>query len=851
MFQKNRKASLKAVLLTLLVCFVITNIFNPFGSVTNEVSAATTPDYSDHPKRIVGYFQEWGDQEMFKNYTVHDIPWGSITHINYAFAKVNDNYLIDFCDKTAAIEKVYPGQDETLPYKGHFNLLTVYKKKYPDVKTLISIGGWAESFGFFQMAATAAGREKFANSCIDFMRTYNFDGLDIDWEYPSATETSGNPRDWCVSDKMRTTVYGNYLELMKLLRQKVDAAASQDGKQYLLTAAVSASSWVLGGMGLGEYCQYLDFVNLMTYDLHGSWNRYVAHLAALWPDSRDPETVGFPMPVLNVDWAFRYFRGALPPEKINIGIPYYSRGWKDVSKGSLPGGLYGSSPDQYTVTYPNRVGGGTVSETTAYGPDGIDGIWNDPAPDAPAGCNPIWHIKTLEKTPGYQRFFDDVSKVPYLWNEQKKIFLTYDDEESLKHKIQYIIDKNAGGMMMWELSGDFKQNPDGTFDRGSYMTDMAYNMFKNAKYPTPTPQVIPPLADYKVTFTAKYDHPNLNYSMKIANNTGETWNPGTTIEFDIPKSCVLITNWSNVTLQKITDTGDFNHVSLKTNEWGGAIKSGGSITIDGEAQLCMTGGPQRVLINGKGSKAEWASIPTPSPTPTVPPTYKISGYLAPDVSAQADVKSGFTVSASGSSVQAVSNTNGYFELSVPVGTTINKLTITKPGYLKREISSTFNTSVQLGSSAAPLAMWAGDVLVDDAINMSDIVSLVGHFNTAKGQPEFDTACDFDKDDAINMSDIVILINHFNTTSAAYPAVTFNTPPPTPTPTNTPVPTNTPSPSPTPTPEGGYYEWSPDNVQYNVGDMVRYQGSTYKCLMTHSSNIAWTPSAVPTLWQKVN
>lgn len=111
-------------------------------------------------------------------------------------------------------------------------------------------------------------------------------------------------------------------------------------------------------MKLGEANQYLDWANLMTYDFHGAWNGYVGPHSALYPDSRDTETAALGTPVLNTDWAVRYYLGTLPPEKIVIGVPYYSRGWKNVNGGINNTGLYGTAPT-------------TGGEPTAYTESGM------------------------------------------------------------------------------------------------------------------------------------------------------------------------------------------------------------------------------------------------------------------------------------------------------------------------------------------------------------------------------------------------------------------------------------------------------------------------------------------------
>jgi chitinase len=312
---------------------------------------AAPPPAPDHPRKIVAYFPEWGNRADKGFYTVDKIPWSKITHINYAFAQVSPQNTIELMDRTAAIEKDYPGQLTTLPFKGHFNQLIKYKQLYPDVRTLISVGGWAGSGGFYNMANSEAGREMFANSVISFLRTYQFNGVDIDWEYPSGTAQSGNPNDFGVAEPLRGVNYNNYVLLMKKLREKLDQAGAQDNQKYDLTVAATASSWILGGMKLGEANQYLDWANLMTYDFHGAWNGYVGPHSALYPDSRDTETAALGTPVLNTDWAVRYYLGTLPPEKSSLGsLIIHVAGRMQTAVSTIPASMVRPQPQAAVQT---------------------------------------------------------------------------------------------------------------------------------------------------------------------------------------------------------------------------------------------------------------------------------------------------------------------------------------------------------------------------------------------------------------------------------------------------------------------------------------------------------------------
>ena len=192
------------------------------------------------------------------------------------------------------------------------------------------------------------GINTFADSVVAFVRQYGFNGADIDYEFATSMNYAGNPVDFGFSNARRPTLMRGYVTLMKTLREKLDAASAADGRYYMLTAAVSASGWILRGAESYQVTQYLDYANVMTYDMHGTWNQYVGPNAALYDDGRDAELAFwnvygvYGMGYLNTDWAYHYFRGAMQSGRINIGLPFYTRGWQGVSGGTS--GLWGTAP---------------------------------------------------------------------------------------------------------------------------------------------------------------------------------------------------------------------------------------------------------------------------------------------------------------------------------------------------------------------------------------------------------------------------------------------------------------------------------------------------------------------------
>lgn len=567
--------------------------------VTSEASSQN----KDLKRKIVGYFPEWAYKSEAQAYfDVADLQWDSLTHIQYSFAMIDpQTNKIKFGDEHAAIKEDFSNHelthkgkkvelDPTLPYKGHFNILQTMKKQYPDVDLLISVGGWAGSRGFYTMLDTDAGINTFADSCVDFIRTYGFDGVDIDFEYPSSTSQSGNPDDFDLSEPRRAKLNERYNLLMKTLREKLDAASKTDGKDYLLTAAVTASSWVLGGVSSNEYAKNLDFLSVMSYDFHGGWNEFVENLANIYPDPADKETSAMLMPVLNMDWAYRYYRGVLPSEKILMGIPYYTRGWENVQGGT--NGLHGTSKTPASGKY--NIWGDDLNG---------DGVLE------PAGANPLWHgLNLMDQDANVKEYWDDVGKVPHLWNDKDKTFLSFENEKSIDERVKYIEDKNLGGALIWVMNGDYGLNPnyvegstkinEGKYTFGDTLTKRLKAGLDKMGDCKETNDEIPNLEpiNVDVKLGGVYDHPNYTYTLDITNHTGEKIEGGWTVSFDLPKSAVYNSSWGGTaTTEDINDT--FTRVTITGGAWQG-IDPGAKISVQGMIGLCFSG-VRNITFNGK------------------------------------------------------------------------------------------------------------------------------------------------------------------------------------------------------------------------------------------------------------
>ncbi len=557
----------------------------PYCTVYDEAGREKLPNGLE--QRVIGYFTNWRTgKNGAPQYLASDIPWKKISHINYAFAHIDGAGTVSVnanAAGNASTDMTWPGNaaaamDPAYSYTGHFNLLNKFKKQNPGVKTLVSVGGWAEtggyfdasgarvaSGGFYTMTETAAARERFADSAVAFIRQYGFDGVDIDYEYATSNSKAGNPDDFSFSDARRASLWKNYDALMKTLREKLDAASAADGKYYLLTVAAPASGWLLRGQEVHQVVKYLDYLNMMSYDLHGAWNEYVGGNAPLYDNGADPElkaggvytaykNIGY----LNSDWAYHYYRGSMPAGRINLGVPFYTRGWTGVTGGV--DGLGGNAPLPDQTKCPAGTGASIGSTTKCgNGAVGVDNLWHDldgNGNQIPSGVNPIWHALNLQKgvvgdyaasygitaktvTGTYVHRFDETSKTEWWWNATTKTFLSGDADQAIAAKADYVASQGLGGVMIWELAGDYGYNQSkGQYEIGSTLVDKIYQRLSaSTPYGARKANVVMPTQaiDLQVSFSdfalGDSNYP-INPKVTFTNNSSAAIPAGSTVTFD-------------------------------------------------------------------------------------------------------------------------------------------------------------------------------------------------------------------------------------------------------------------------------------------------------------------------------
>ncbi|MFE5795834.1 glycoside hydrolase family 18 protein [Streptomyces sp. NPDC056503] len=406
------------------------------------------PPAAQHALKRVGYFTQWGIYG--RNFQVKDLDTSGsaakLSHINYAFGIVDkagkcvigpvpgSDPWADYVHPVDAATSV-DGTADTAeqPLAGNFNQLRELKAKHPNLKVMISLGGWSGSAYFSDAVRTPASRKALVSSCIDLYVKGNlpqdgarggagaaaglFDGIDLDWEWPGS---EGNP-----GNVIRPEDKVNFTALVREFRDQLDAYGRSlpKRKHYELSAYVpTAPAKIDAGFEVSKIMRDFDFVNLQGYDFHVSGEQTTAQQSALFAKN---------------DWSVEgtvrsWLRRGAPAHKLVVGMPFYGQGWTGVT------------------------GGGDGLGQPAAGPA--------PATWAP-GSEDYKNLRKLAESGTYT--LHRGHRNGHAWLFDGTTLWTYDDPTVLRAKSAWVRTHGLAGAMVWSLDGDTADGElIGAIDRG-------------------------------------------------------------------------------------------------------------------------------------------------------------------------------------------------------------------------------------------------------------------------------------------------------------------------------------------------------------------------------------------------
>jgi len=394
-------------------------------------------------KILGGYFEEWSI--YYAGYNIANLQQNGVadklTHLLYAFANVTTSPApaCAIADTWADYQSPYlpsvSGVAYGGPMFGNFAAIQQLKQLHPKLKVLMSIGGASDTntAAFVTAASTAEGRASLAASCIDMFVNGNvapgisapglFDGFNIDWEFPTATDTQ------------------NFTALLQEFRTQLDALSRTTHKSYVMSFDGPAGSQNYVNIDLRHAAQQVDFITIDGYNYAGSWDTQTNHASPLFDDKQDP---AFGQDLDINDTVDAYLKAGVPPHKYTMGLPLYGAGWTGVPKTNH--GLYQNSTGPSPVPLADGTGLCTdLSGNTA----GCDTLLTP-------GLATYGTLAALADN-GYSNSFDARRVAVSLYDPATGTFYSYDNPTTAFLKMLYIdlkVPGGLGGAYVWAVKDD-------------------------------------------------------------------------------------------------------------------------------------------------------------------------------------------------------------------------------------------------------------------------------------------------------------------------------------------------------------------------------------------------------------
>ncbi|CAH2056352.1 unnamed protein product, partial [Iphiclides podalirius] len=366
-----------------------------------------------HGKVVMCYLASWSTYRTGGGkFDLTDMDPSLCTHIIYMFAGLDEN-LMTIKSVDSALEKGYSNAG----YKSLVGL----KKNYPHLKAILAVGGWNEgTTKYSKMAANPTYRAKFITSVVEFLRLHQLDGLDMHWKYPVIRDDQPQDRP-------------NFVSLIKELKEAFMPHS------LILMAALGATKYTLDqAYDLPQLNQYLDYINILSYDYHGTWEGVIGVNAPLYGVNDDD--------VVNVDYGLKYLLShEVTAGKVVLGLAFFGHGYilTDPATPEIEFGVTRITTETFQGPY-----------TKEAGLMGYNEICKELS-DEPAKWSRHWHEKTA---------------TPYLRKGERVI--TYDNARSIALKVKKAVEYNLGGVVAWSVdTDDFK----GSCDKETDYVSVSYS----------------------------------------------------------------------------------------------------------------------------------------------------------------------------------------------------------------------------------------------------------------------------------------------------------------------------------------------------------------------------------------
>jgi GH18 family chitinase len=654
-------------------------------------------------KEIVGYYPNWQWYDRAQLVNPATIDYSRYTIINYAFFSPQTDGSINSTDAWAD-ENLLLGQPDWQNGGYLPNTSIVDLAHNSGVEVLPSIGGWTLSDNFPAIAASATTRTAFANACVNLITQYNFDGIDLDWEYPGYAPHNGTP-----ADKQ------NFTLLLQDLRAALNNLTTITGKTYKITAALGAAPSHMNNIEWTSVSNLLDIINLMSYDFFGVWDGYNNHNSPLYaPTQGDPQ--------FNLDAAFTNLTTTygVPANKITLGVAFYGR----------------SATGSTALFAPNS---GSANTTLFADDEGTPLYYN---------ILPILNQ--------FNENWDSQAQTSYLSGISNNTFVSYDNELSIEMKANYIVNSGAAGAIVWEITGDYiETSPGSGVIAGTPLADKLNAVFCGGGNTNinPTVNITNPTNNTTltvattVTLTALANDSDGTIASVIFNIDGQnltgilnngnyeaTWTPQNTGSFPISATAMdnenaTATNTISVTVDSLNQSQP--PIISFANPTNGAVLTEGNINLQATATdadgtvstVIFTIDNQNIpaAANGNSWSANWAAIAgNYTLTATATDNDGLTAMATISVIVQSNGGGG-TGEIIGTYIIVSDWGTGYcadVTLTNNGTTTINGWTLTFD--LPSEITSLWNTGIWSGSAAtgytAEDAGWNGTIAPNETVD---------------------------------------------------------------------------------------------------------------------------------------